>query len=331
MGIKKKGVIRVKGMKHANDSDAPQYDMDPSRWMTRKERQLWKRLPDKKKQQYIDQAQSKVLIQNLGYGHMMDAENEELKKDLKKKELKKKEQVKLQKYNNQKIDDKKQDIQSDQKVYSGGPADTRKPVAKQSSSFLPSTSNSNNIGADASKRVIKTSGNKVADKTAQAATMAVPAGKVVTAAKEVTKEVGKMLSYSARTEELQNRQQREEAIAETVALDFSEDTKGLVNTIRTLSIIAIAQVQLVMTLIFPAIIATVVVLTLIYSLMTFFAGIIEEENRMSAQHIVQVALNEEELGEDVTKGGQKYWSYMGFSSRVPWCASFVSWCANAVI
>ena len=27
-------------------------------------------------------------------------------------------------------------------------------------------------------------------------------------------------------------------------------------------------------------------------------------------------------------GGQPYWSWMGFSSRVEWCACFVSWCAN---
>ena len=27
-------------------------------------------------------------------------------------------------------------------------------------------------------------------------------------------------------------------------------------------------------------------------------------------------------------GGQPYWSWYGFSSRVEWCACFVSWCAN---
>lgn len=39
--------------------------------------------------------------------------------------------------------------------------------------------------------------------------------------------------------------------------------------------------------------------------------------------IVEVARSQ--LGQ---QGGQPYWSYMGFSSRVAWCASFVSWCAN---
>ena len=39
--------------------------------------------------------------------------------------------------------------------------------------------------------------------------------------------------------------------------------------------------------------------------------------------IVQVALSQ--IG---NVGGQPYWSWYGFSSRVEWCACFVSWCAN---
>lgn len=27
-------------------------------------------------------------------------------------------------------------------------------------------------------------------------------------------------------------------------------------------------------------------------------------------------------------GGEPYWSWYGFNSRVEWCACFVSWCAN---
>ena len=40
-------------------------------------------------------------------------------------------------------------------------------------------------------------------------------------------------------------------------------------------------------------------------------------------NIVEVALSQ--IGE---VGGQPYWSWYGFSSRVSWCACFVSWCAN---
>lgn len=38
-----------------------------------------------------------------------------------------------------------------------------------------------------------------------------------------------------------------------------------------------------------------------------------------------VSVAESQLG---NVGGQPYWSWYGFSSRVEWCATFVSWCAN---
>ncbi len=40
-------------------------------------------------------------------------------------------------------------------------------------------------------------------------------------------------------------------------------------------------------------------------------------------NIVEVAISQ--IGE---VGGEPYWSWYGFSSRVSWCACFVSWCAN---
>ena len=43
----------------------------------------------------------------------------------------------------------------------------------------------------------------------------------------------------------------------------------------------------------------------------------------SNDEIVKVALSQ--LG---NVGGQPYWSWYGFGSRVEWCACFVSWCAN---
>lgn len=42
-----------------------------------------------------------------------------------------------------------------------------------------------------------------------------------------------------------------------------------------------------------------------------------------SQDIVEVARSQ--IG---NVGGQPYWSWYGFSSRVEWCACFVSWCAN---
>jgi hypothetical protein len=42
-----------------------------------------------------------------------------------------------------------------------------------------------------------------------------------------------------------------------------------------------------------------------------------------SSNIVEVALSQ--IG---NVGGQPYWSWYGFNSRVEWCACFVSWCAN---
>lgn len=45
--------------------------------------------------------------------------------------------------------------------------------------------------------------------------------------------------------------------------------------------------------------------------------------KSGGEDIVSVALSQ--LG---NKGGQPYWSWYGFGSRVEWCCCFVSWCAN---
>ena len=53
----------------------------------------------------------------------------------------------------------------------------------------------------------------------------------------------------------------------------------------------------------------------------------EEGNRDSeggsGEDLVRVALSQ--VG---NVGGQPYWSWYGFAARKPWCACFVSWCAN---
>ena len=54
-----------------------------------------------------------------------------------------------------------------------------------------------------------------------------------------------------------------------------------------------------------------------YSGGSLFAGL------FGNQQIVSVAMGQ--LG---NRGGQKFWSWYGFDSRVEWCACFVSWCAD---
>lgn len=54
-----------------------------------------------------------------------------------------------------------------------------------------------------------------------------------------------------------------------------------------------------------------------YSGGSLFAGL------FGNQQIVSVA-----MGQIGNSGGQKFWSWYGFDSRVEWCACFVSWCAD---
>jgi hypothetical protein len=54
-----------------------------------------------------------------------------------------------------------------------------------------------------------------------------------------------------------------------------------------------------------------------YSGGSLFAGL------FGSQQVVSVA-----MGQIGNSGGQKFWSWYGFDSRVEWCACFVSWCAD---
>lgn len=56
---------------------------------------------------------------------------------------------------------------------------------------------------------------------------------------------------------------------------------------------------------------------------SLWSSVLYGVSNSSDDGIVKVAL--EQVG---NVGGQPYWSWYGFSSRVDWCACFVSWCAN---
>lgn len=73
-------------------------------------------------------------------------------------------------------------------------------------------------------------------------------------------------------------------------------------------------------LLLPALLLFGLVVTCISSLNLDGAGVYA-----GGDDIVQVALQEEKP-ENVN--GEKYWRHMGFSSRVSWCACFVSWCGS---
>lgn len=50
---------------------------------------------------------------------------------------------------------------------------------------------------------------------------------------------------------------------------------------------------------------------------------VDSETRQILPPIVELAQNQ--LGNE---GGEPYWRWFGFDSRVDWCACFISWCAN---
>ena len=51
----------------------------------------------------------------------------------------------------------------------------------------------------------------------------------------------------------------------------------------------------------------------------------EFENILATTASDMVAVAQSQIGQT---GGQPYWSWYGYSSRVEWCAIFASWCAN---
>ena len=59
----------------------------------------------------------------------------------------------------------------------------------------------------------------------------------------------------------------------------------------------------------------------------------EENNSLWSQVLYNITggnggIAEVALTQVVNVGGELYWSWYGFGSRVEWCACFVSWCAN---
>lgn len=57
----------------------------------------------------------------------------------------------------------------------------------------------------------------------------------------------------------------------------------------------------------------------------FYTKLVLSHIRASSSAMVDIAKKEVKAS---NKGGKKFWSYMGFKSRVEWCACFVSWVAH---
>ena len=107
---------------------------------------------------------------------------------------------------------------------------------------------------------------------------------------------------------------RNSRFGEKVAVHTGRIVKGIAGSAKTL---------------FGSLTAGSAVAVLVIVLMTLFGAaltITDDGNRIVGigdDAIVEVA--RAELG---NKGGEKYWKWYGFSSRVDWCAIFCSWCAD---
>lgn len=129
-----------------------------------------------------------------------------------------------------------------------------------------------------------------------------------------------------RNMERREEQERNTVISEMAAEDFRRQMEGAARGAGTAVSLFFPEGKTISTLFVPLILALVIgIFAFATLIVTLIAGI-AAETETRGKRIVQVALAEKEAGDQ--KGGEKYWSWYGFSSRVEWCASFVSWCAD---
>jgi len=138
-----------------------------------------------------------------------------------------------------------------------------------------------------------------------------------------TTEIGKeQINNAENREELTRNATIERMAAEDFKRQISETAKGAG---RAASLI-FPEVKIASSILLP------ILLFLIVGIMSFSIIVVDiiagigASSESGGKRIVQVALAEKAESDHV--GGEKYWSWYGFSSRVEWCATFVSWCAN---
>lgn len=136
--------------------------------------------------------------------------------------------------------------------------------------------------------------------------------------------------------QIQQRQQTEDAAQSWNPLPDSAIVKGGAAVIAALTALASTLVQAVtsfLTSIVSSLLSVVVTLVSIVSLtgvlaVLFITILVSNTNNNGAEQIVQVA-----LAEEGTTDGSEYWQFVVGSQFIdgnstPWCACFVSWCAE---
>lgn len=158
------------------------------------------------------------------------------------------------------------------------------------------------------------------------ASVKVDASKLTSVAKSISQKASSMASEEVRKLEIQEEQFKSAEINKAVAKEVSTITKTVATPVQALASF-VPGLRTAIAAIVPLTIALIFVIILFTTLITAILAVVASEKTTSgAKRIVQVALQEEQEGPH--RGGDKYWSYMGFTSRVEWCASFVSWAAN---
>ncbi|MBA4698484.1 MAG: CHAP domain-containing protein [Ruminococcus sp.] len=281
--------------------------VNPEKYMGWKHRQLWRQLPDKEKQEYIKKATQnycrKQQVELFGKKSIMSARS-------------------------------RRESPVEGPVLSGSSGRSSTSSSSSSSQTATALSESgeslprDNVDLKEEKNTLT---NAVfGQHTGGVNEPVVTSQKVGHAAIRITREISSLITDAGKQQERVDEYKKNRHIQKEVAKQFTSATNAVRAAGKTGSIVTFLSPQLraVTTAAAPVLLAVVLVFTVIFSLMVTVVGLAAEQASASGggERIVRVALKEEEEGPQ--EGGEKYWSWYGFSSRVEWCATFVSWCAN---
>ncbi|MGF7018776.1 hypothetical protein M2145_002551 [Lachnospiraceae bacterium PF1-21] len=146
----------------------------------------------------------------------------------------------------------------------------------------------------------------------------------------VAKEVASNMKIFASTEmtqiEAKESAAQNDSINKQIAINFKEESKVAKPTVGAIKTALAPEMKAVAVTVAPIVLGILIMVILISSAATAILAVAGAKSQDGGKRIVEVALAEEKEGNQ--KGGNKYWSWYGFNSRVEWCACFVSWCAN---
>ncbi|MGF6990408.1 hypothetical protein M2150_001669 [Lachnospiraceae bacterium PM6-15] len=170
--------------------------------------------------------------------------------------------------------------------------------------------------------------SEVINKSASVAGASTGVGVVKEVAQEVGKKTAKIFNDNDTKRHLSTARGKE--LAKETIINETKDTKSISEKVVAVIASLGGTIMTAVTAILPILLPFIIIMAIIINvLLMLFGGAIEDEkNTYDGSRIVSVALKEKG-----TTSGEKYWKFtMGSSfvndSATPWCACFVSWCAN---